>query len=481
MNFKLMTRLFGLLLLVEGIGMLLSTFIAFLSKGDDALALAVSSIICIVPGFLAFRLTSGYKSHLPRREGFFAVVMGWIIISVMGSIPFVLSGYIPRLTDAFFETMSGFTTTGASIVENIDSFPRGLLFWRSMTHWLGGMGIIVLALSFLPGVGIGGMHLFDAESPGISIDKVSPRIYQTARRIWGVYLFFTLLEMVMLMAGGMSWFDSICHSFSTMATGGFSTKQESIAAYHSPYIEYVITFFMIIAGSNFALLFFTIIGKPSMLFKDEEFRDYLLIILGFTVLIATGLYISTDLGLETSFRDSLFTVVSVITTTGFVTANYLTWLPVLTMLVFALFFFGASTGSTGGGIKIMRIVLLLKNSYYELRRMIHPNAVIPIRFNKHSVDSKVINNILAFFMFYISIFFISSIIMMIFVPDMATSMGAVASCMGNIGPGLGSVGPVFVYSHIPDFGKWFLSFLMMLGRLELLTVIIIFTPSFWEK
>jgi len=367
------------------------------------------------------------------------------------------------------------------LAENIDSFPRGLLFWRSMTHWLGGMGIIVLALSFLPGVGIGGMHLFDAESPGISIDKVSPRIYQTARRIWGVYLFFTLLEMVMLMAGGMSWFDSICHSFSTMATGGFSTKQESIAAYHSPYIEYIITLFMIIAGSNFALLFFTIIGKPSMLFKDEEFRDYLLIILGFTVLIATGLYISTDLGLEKSFRDSLFTVVSVITTTGFVTADYLTWLPVLTMLIFALFFFGASTGSTGGGIKIMRIVLLLKNSYYELRRMIHPKAVIPVRFNKHSVDTKVVNNILAFFMFYVSIFFISSIIMMIFVPDMATSMGAVASCMGNIGPGLGSVGPVFVYAHIPDFGKWFLSFLMMLGRLELLTVLILFTPSFWEK
>ncbi len=476
-----MTRLFGLLLLVEGIGLLLSTLIALISRGDDAMALSVSSILCIVPGFLAFSLTAGYKSHLPRREGFFAVVVGWIIISVMGSIPFVLSGYIPRLTDAFFETMSGFTTTGASIVENIDSFPRGLLFWRSMTHWLGGMGIIVLALSFLPGVGIGGMHLFDAESPGISIDKVSPRIYQTARRIWGVYLFFTLLEMVMLMAGGMSWFDSICHSFSTMATGGFSTKQESIAAYHSPYIEYIITLFMIIAGSNFALLFFTIIGKPSMLFKDEEFRDYLLIILGFTVLIATGLYISTDLGLEKSFRDSLFTVVSVITTTGFVTADYLTWLPVLTMLIFALFFFGASTGSTGGGIKIMRIVLLLKNSYYELRRMIHPKAVIPVRFNKHSVDTKVVNNILAFFMFYVSIFFISSIIMMIFVPDMATSMGAVASCMGNIGPGLGSVGPVFVYAHIPDFGKWFLSFLMMLGRLELLTVLILFTPSFWEK
>ena len=272
MNFKLMLRLFGLLLMVEGIGMFLSTIIAFISNGDDLMALAVSSLICILPGFLVFRLTAGYKSHLPRREGFFAVVVGWLIISVMGALPFVLSGYIPRFTDAFFETMSGFTTTGASIVENIEVFPRGLLFWRALTQWLGGVGMIVLAISFLPGVGIGGMHLFDAESPGISVDKVSPRIYQTARRIWGVYLFFTLLEMVLLMAGGMTWFDSICHSFTTMATGGFSTKQASIAAFQSPYIEYVTTLFMIIAGSNFSHLFFTMMGKPSLLLKDKEHR-----------------------------------------------------------------------------------------------------------------------------------------------------------------------------------------------------------------
>ncbi len=481
MNFKLIIRLVSLLLLAEGMGMLLSMVVAIISGGDDILALGISSSICLLPGITAFLLTSNYTNHFSRREGFFAVTLGWVVITFLGSLPYIISGYIPHLPDAFFETMSGFTTTGSSIVDNIEAFPRGLLFWRSMTHWLGGMGIIVLALSFLPGVGMGGLHLYNAESPGMTVDKVSPRLYKTARRIWGIYVFFTLLEMVLLMFGGMNWFDSICHSFATMATGGFSTKQASIAFFQSPYIEYVITLFMIIAGSNFTLLFFTLIGKPSRLFHDEEFRDYILFILGFTAIIFGGLLITTDTGIGQSVRSSLFTVVSILTTTGFVTADYLQWAPVLTILVFAIFFFGGSTGSTGGGIKIMRIVLLLKNSYYELRRMIHPHAVIPVRFNKLCVEPKIMNNVLAFFMFYVSIFFVSSIILMIFVPDMATSMGAVATCMGNIGPGLGTVGPVFTFSHIPDAAKWFLSFLMMLGRLELFTVLVIFSPAFWKK
>ena len=481
MNYKLMIRLIGLLLLIEGIGLLLSMIIAVISGGDDVTALAVSSLICLLPGVTVFTLTFKYTSHLSRREGFFVVTIGWIMISFLGSLPYLLSGYIPNLTDAFFETMSGFTTTGASIVDHIESFPRGLLFWRALTQWLGGMGIIVLALSFLPGVGMGGVQLYNAESPGLSVDKVSPRIYQTARRIWAIYVFFTLLETVLLMFGGMSWFDGICHSFTTMATGGFSTRQASVAFWPSPYIQFVIILFMVIAGSNFTLLFFTIIGKPRKLFHNEEFRSYLLFILGFTVVVFGGLMITTETDVLLTLRNSLFTVVSIITTTGFVTADYLQWVPVLTILVFAIFFFGSSTGSTGSGIKIMRIVLLLKNSYYELRRMIHPHAVIPVRFNKHVVEPKIVNNVLAFFMFYICIFFISTIILMIFVPDMETSMGAVASCMGNIGPGLGTVGPVFTYSHIPDVGKWFLSFLMMLGRLELFTVLVLFTRFFWKN
>jgi trk system potassium uptake protein TrkH len=393
----------------------------------------------------------------------------------------MISGYIPRLTDAFFETMSGFTTTGASVVDNIEAFPRGLLFWRALTHWLGGMGIIVLALSFLPAFGIGGMQLYNAESPGVSVDKVTPRIYQTARRIWLVYVILTVAEAILLIFGGMNWFDSICHSFATMATGGFSTKQASIAFWDSAYIEYVITIFMIIAGSNFTLIYFAMRGKPLRLLKDEEFRYYILFILGFALVIAVGLMLTTTDSIGDSVRNALFTVASIMTTTGFVTADYLKWIPVLTMVLFAVFFFGGSTGSTGGGIKIMRIVILLKNSYYELKRMFHPHAVIPVRFNKLCVEPKIVNNILAFFMFYVSIFFISSILLMIFEPDMATSMGAVATCLGNIGPGLGTVGPVFTFSHVHDPAKWLLSFLMMLGRLELFTVLVILTPAFWKR
>jgi trk system potassium uptake protein TrkH len=481
MNLKIIIRLTGILLLVEGIAMLISLLIAVLSGGRDAAALAISSASCLVPGFICFFLGRRYKKDVSRRDGFFIVSMGWILLSFFGCLPFMISGYIPRLTDAFFETMSGFTTTGASILDAVESLPKGLLFWRAMTQWLGGMGIIVLALSFLPAFGIGSAQLYDAEAPGVMLDKISPHLYQTARIIWLVYIFFTLLETCLLRIGGMTWFDSICHSFTTMATGGFSTKQASIAYWSSPFIHYVIILFMSIAATNFTLLFFALKGRPGKLFRDEEYRYYLLFILGFTVLIFSGLLITTDTGAEQLFRESLFTVVSIITTTGYVLTDYLQWAPVLVLLTFAIFFFGGSTGSTGGGIKIMRIVILLKNSYYELRRLIHPNAVIPVRFNRRSVETRYVNNILAFFMFYFFIFFFSSIIFTLFEPDMATSMGAVATCLGNIGPGLGSVGPVCTFSHIHDAGKWFLSFLMMLGRLELFTVLVIFTPTFWKK
>lgn len=481
MNIKIVTRVVGMLLLVEGAALLISLLVSLISDGPDRMAFVWSSLACILPGGIAVLATNRSPRTISRREGFLIVTLVWMVFSFFGALPYVLSGTIPRYADAFFETMSGFSTTGASIVDNLDTFPRGILFWRAMTHWLGGMGIIVLFLTIMPAFGIGGMQLYDAEAPGISVDKVSPRIHQTARIVWGVYVFFTILEILLLFFGGMSFFDSICHSFATMATGGFSTKQANIAFWPSPYIQYVITLFMFIAGTNFTLLFYLLKGKPSKLIRDEEFKYYFLFVLGFTVLIFSGLLITSTLDAETAFRNALFNVVSIITTTGFVTVDYMLWTPVLVILVFALFFFGGSSGSTGGGIKIMRIVLLLKNSYYELRRIIHPSAVIPVRFNNHTVESKIISNVLAFFMFYMLVFFLSSILFMIFEPDMSSSMGAVASCLGNIGPGLGSVGPAFTYSHIPDAGKWFLSFLMMLGRLELFTVLVIFTPSFWTN
>jgi len=480
MNYKLIVRFIGLLLLVEGSAMLVAMVVSLLTGGSDFPALVLSALACGVIGLVAFFTTMKVEKSISKKEGYLIVTLVWAVFSLFGSLPYLLSGTIHGMANAFFETMSGFTTTGASVVDNIESFPKGILFWRAMTHWLGGMGIVVLALSILPSYG-GGLMMYDAESPGPVVERLSPHIYQTARIVWLVYLFFTVLETLLLCLGGMSLFDSICHSFATMATGGFSTRQASIAYWSSPYIQYVLTFFMIIAGTNFTLLYFALKGKFFKLYRDEEFRYYLLFILGFTILIFSGLLITTSKPAEQAFRNSLFTVVSIITTTGFVSVDYLQWTPVLYMLVFALFFFGGSAGSTGGGVKIVRVVMVLKNSYYELRRIIHPHAVIPVRFNKRAVEARIVNNVLAFFMFYILIFFFSSVLFMIFEPDMITSMGAVATCLGNIGPGLGTVGPAFTFSPVNDLGKWFLSFLMMLGRLELFTVLVIFSPSFWRE
>lgn len=481
MNVKLIFRVLGFLLFVEGVAMMLPLMVALFYRGYDLNAFMISSAITIASGAFILVFARQAAKDIGKREGFIIVSFVWILFSFFGSLPYVISGAIPNFTNAFFETISGFTTTGSSVLDNIEELPHGILFWRSLTQWLGGMGIIVLSLAILPVFGIGGMQLYVAEVPGPTPDKISPRIRQTAKTLWIIYLGFTLTETVLLWIGGMSFFDAVCHSLTTMATGGFSTKQASIAHWNSPFIQYVITFFMFIAGTNFTLSYLALKGKFRLAFKDEEFRYYTLFVLGFTLLIFAGLSISTSLGIEQAFRDSLFQVVSIITTTGFATADYLTWQPILTILIFALFFFGGSAGSTGGGIKIMRMVLLLKNSYYELRRMLHPNAVIPVRFNKHTVDSKIITNVLAFFMLYFIIFAFSTIIFTLIDPDMESSMGAVATCLGNIGPGLGNVGPAETFMHIKPIGKWFLSFLMLLGRLELFTVLVLFSPSFWKE
>lgn len=401
--------------------------------------------------------------------------------SFFGSLPFVLSNSIPDFTNAFFETMSGFTTTGASILTDIESLPHGILFWRSMTQWLGGMGIIVLSLAILPIFGIGGMQLFAAEVPGPVADKLSHRISSTAKSLWYIYVVFTFLETILLWIGGMTLFDAINHSFTTMATGGYSTKQASIAYWPSPFIQYVIIVFMIIAGTNFTISYLLFSGKFRKAIDNEEFKYYLLFIGGFTAIIFAGLLISTPSGIEQAFRDSIFQVVTIITTTGYATVDYLQWTPFLTIVLFSVFFFGGCAGSTGGGLKIMRIVLLLKNSYYELRRIIHPNAIIPVRFNNKPVSEQIITNVLTFFMFYFVIFFVSSVILMLVVPDLPSAMGAVATSLGNIGPGLGIFGPAENFSALHPAGKWFLSFLMLLGRLELFTVLVLFSPAFWKK
>jgi len=467
--------------MIEGLFIMLSIIISFIYKENDAYYFLISGLFTFIAGFIAYYTTRNADKNITKRDGYVVVTLSWIVFSLFGSIPFVLTGSIPSFTDAFFETISGFTTTGASVLNDIESLSHGILFWRSLTQWLGGMGIIVLSLAVLPILGIGGMQLFIAEVPGPTPDKLHPRISGTAKRLWLIYIFFTLVETLLLWAGDMNLFDAINHSFTTMATGGYSTKQASIAHWDSPYIHYVITFFMIVAGTNFTLSYFALHLRFGKVFKNEEFRFYIGFILFFSLLIGAVMIARMGVEPEQAFRDSLFQVVSIMTTTGFVTSDYLSWVSALGILILILMFFGGSAGSTGGSVKIMRVVMLIKNSSLELKRLIHPKAIIPVRFNGQAVDPAIVTNILAFISFYILTVIGSVFVMGILGNDLNTSIGAVAATLGNIGPGIGEVGPVSNFSHLSVFAKWFLSFLMLIGRLELFTVLILFSPNFWKR
>lgn len=481
-NYRVIINILGIFLMLNG-GFMLTCIPFSLYYQDGALwSITGSAALTAASGFLMWLFTNkNLKKELKKRDGYLVVTGGWLMMSLFGSLPYILSGSIPNLTDAFFETISGFSTTGATILTDIEAVSEGILFWRSLTQWIGGMGIIVLTVAILPILGIGGMQLFVAEAPGISPDKLQPRIKETAKRLWLIYLGFTVIEMGLLWAGGMTFFDAINHSLTTMATGGFSTKNASIAYFTSPYIQYVIILFMFLAGTNFTMTYFALHGRFRKVIRNDEFRFYS----GFCIMISlvVGLVIY-GLGLdhlELALREALFQVVSIITTTGYITADYTAWTPFITVLFFVMLFFGASAGSTSGGVKIVRHIILIKNSILELKRQLHPNAVIPVRYNGKAVSSDITYNILAFIMIYIFIFAVGSIIMGVLGSDFITAIGAVATCLGNIGPGIGSVGPVDNFASISAPGKWLLSFLMLLGRLELFTVLILFTPYFWKS
>ena len=481
MNFRIILNISGFLLILEGLFMGLAGCVSLIYE-EAAYPLFLSALITSISGLLLWYYNRNVSKSISKREGYIIVSMGWILFSLFGAIPFIISKSIPSYTDAFFETISGFTTTGASILNDIESLSHGDLFWRSITQWIGGMGIIVLSLAVLPLLGIGGMQLFVAEVPGLKPDKIHPRIKETAKRLWMIYCLFTLAETAMLWTGGMSLFDAVCHSFTTMATGGYSTKQDSIMHYNSPFIHYTISAFMIIAGANFTMSYFALKFDFKRIFRNEEFIFYLKLVFGFTIIFTISLFfLQKENTFEESFRHSLFQVSSIMTTTGYITTDYLQWTPFLVLLLFLIMFLGGSSGSTGGSIKTVRILLLLKNSYLELKRLIHPNAIITVRLNKHSVPQEIISNVLAFIVFYLIIFTFGTICMSVLGLDFESAMGAVAATLGNIGPGIGSVGPVENYAHIPDLGKWLLSFFMLVGRLELFTVIILFSPAFWKK
>jgi trk/ktr system potassium uptake protein len=449
--------------------------------GGDFNAFVYTIIASVSVGLVLFFTTRNHKQELRAKDGFIIVTFGWVLFSLLGALPFFLSGFIPSYTDAFFETMSGFSTTGATILTDIEALPHGLLFWRSLTHWLGGMGIILLSLAILPLLGVGGMQLFKAEVPGPSPDKLTPRIKHTAELLWGVYVLLTVAEIILLMMGGMGWFDSVCHSFGTLATGGFSTKNASIGHYNSAYVDYIITIFMILAGLNFSLHYRALRGKPRIYFKDPETLFFFGIIGAATLFVTFSIWHQTSQDIALSFRQGFFQVVSIITTTGYGTADYETWSSSSRMVIFILMFFGGCAGSTGGGLKIIRSLILIKFSLNEIKRLIHPQAVLPVRVGNVVVSRDIIANVAGFYLFYVSIFVFGVLFMNILGLDFETSLGGVAASLGNIGPGLGDLGPTDNYGFLPDLGKWFLSFLMLVGRLEIYTVLIIFTPMFWKK
>ena len=480
-NIPIIIKIMSFLLLIEGVLMWTALPFSFYYHSGDEWPIFLSGLITAgAGGIVLLFLRKKDRKHMGKREGYIIVSLAWVVISLYGTLPFLLSGKISSFTDAFFEVMSGFTTTGASILTDIEAMPQGLLFWRSMTHWIGGMGIIVLSMAILPFLGVGGMQLFAAEAPGPTPDKLHPRITGTAKRLWAIYVLLTFIETVLLMLGGQSLFDALCHSFGTMATGGFSTQNASIANY-SPYIQYVIAIFMFLAGMNFTLHYLYLHGHIKKVWKNQEFRFYLLLTVIFTAAITLVVWLGQGGDLEFVFRQAFFQVTSIMTTTGFVSYNYLSWPVFAWILIFALMFTGGSAGSTGGGVKAIRHLILFKTAAVELKKLIHPRAYIAVKYNGKTVKDQIIFNILAFFLFYVMIFGFGVIILAAIGLDFETSIGATIASLGNIGPGIGHVGPVDNYAFLPDSAKWVTAFLMMLGRLELFTVLVFLSPGFWKK
>jgi len=490
-NHKIILYFIGFLLLFNGGFMFISSMLSYYYKDGITMDLIYSGLIVTLIGGLLLFLNKNHDKQLNKREGYLVVVLGWLAMIFTGTLPYILTGTIDGFSNIVFETTSGFTTTGATIINDIEILPEGILFWRSITHWLGGMGIIVFAIAILPLLGIGGMQLFSAESPGMEMDKLHPRITDTAKRLWLLYLLFTLVETALLTFAGMSLFDAINHSMSNIASGGFSTKNASLGFWNDqPLIQYIVIFFMFIAGTNFVLSYFGFKGKFKKIIENDEFRIYSLFIALCTVVVGTVIYFNTDFlsnfsdgftRIEGVFRHALFQVVSIVTTTGFTTADYTAWTPMLLLIFFGLMFVGGSAGSTAGGFKVMRHLLIIKNGLLQFRRILHPNAILPIRYNNKSVSSEIMYNILGFFIVYMLSFMAGTLVFSILGLDFSSSLGVSASSLGNVGPSIGDFGPSSTFHDLPVLAKWWSSFLMLLGRLELYTVLIIITPYFWRN
>lgn len=483
-NFKLIFRFFGILLLVEAVALLLTTLVSWYYN-EDIRWFLLSGGIALTAGILAILTGKGASPVISRREGSLVVTFVWVLFSVTGMLPYLFSGSIPSVEDAFFETISGFTTTGASILTNIEELPYGILFWRSLTHWMGGLGIIVMSLAMLPVFGSSGAQLFATESAGPTTDKIHPKVAETAKRLLLIYVILTTAETVLLRCGGMGWFDAVCHAFGTVATGGFSTKQASIAYWDSAYIHYVIAIFMMLSGVNFSIYYFGFKTRFTKVVKNEELRSYLFLLLFFSVVIAVSLVDFSNgfswSALELAWRNAFFNVTSTMTTTGFATVDYMYWSTFTWIILLFTMISGASAGSTSGAMKVVRVVLAAKYCYYEFQKIIHPNAVVPVQYNGKIVPPDVITKVLAFVILYMFTIGVGILVLTLSGMPFMESIGGMITCLGGVGPGLGLVGPAGNFAAVPEVSKWFLSFVMLLGRLELFTVLVLFTPAFWKK
>ena len=484
----------GVLLLFNAGFMFLSTLVSFIFKDGVTTEIFFAGFTILIVGLILLLINKNHEKHIQKREGYLIVTFGWLLMIFSGMLPYMFTGTISEFSFAFFETTSGYTATGSTVLKDIESLPKSIIFWRSTTHWIGGMGIIVLTIAILPLLGVGGMQLFSAETPGPNGDKLHPRITDTAKRLWFIYFGFTLTETLLLNFAGMSLFDAINNSMSTIATGGFSTKNASIAYWnYNPIIQYIIIFFMFISGANFVLSYFAFTGRIQKIFKDEEFKVYFIFVLIAVILVGFILFNNVDLSkssfehpqiygkLESSIRHALFQVVAVITTTGLVTGDFAGWTPLLTMFFFCLMFVGGSAGSTSGGIKIVRHLLMIKSGLLEFKRSLHPSAIVRPRFNGSILDQSIIHNIYGFFILYMLLFVLGALVFSVLGLDYESAFGVSAASLGNVGPAIGDFGPSSNYASLPYFGRYWASFLMLLGRLELFTALMIITPFFWKN
>jgi trk system potassium uptake protein TrkH len=478
-HFKEIAKILGVLLVLIALLMLPGAAIS-ISYEETPWPILTSAVITLIIGLMLFLSFSKEDRNIRKREGYLIVALSWVFMAGFGMLPFFFSEEVVTFEDALFETVSGFTTTGATILTDIEALPKGLLFWRSMTHWIGGLGIIVLTVAIFPLLGIGGIELFVAESPGPTSDKVHPRISETAKRLWYIYVGLTVAAALLYWAGGMTLFDAVNHSLATMATGGFSTKNASMAFYDSAFIQYTAIFFMFLAGTNFTVIYFALVGKFKNVMRSDEFRVYTISLIVIAVALTIPIYTNGANDLELSFRNSLFQVVSLVTTTGFITDDYTQYSQGVTFVFFMLLFLGASAGSTAGGIKFVRHLTFIKNSWLEFKRLVHPRAVVPLMINGDRVTGRIITHIMNFLLIYLLTFVMGSLVLTLMGYDILTSLGAVATTLGNVGPAIGNVGPMNNFAFFSPAAKIFLSFIMLLGRLELFTILILFTPFFWR-